>query len=166
MTDSNRWLLPEGIEEVLPPEAEALEILCRNILDQFSAWGYEQVMPPLIEFLDSLLTGTGEDLELQTFKITDQLTGRLMGVRADMTPQVARIDINRLQRQTPVRLCYLGTVLHTRPLGPGGTRAPLQVGAELYGHRAAYDAQAGTGQQDFDDLHGVRELHHENVVLA
>ncbi|MEJ2760253.1 MAG: ATP phosphoribosyltransferase regulatory subunit [Gammaproteobacteria bacterium] len=137
MAKSNPWLLPEGIEEVLPPRAEALEILCRKILDQFSTWGYEQVIPPLIEFLDSLLVGTGEDLELQTFKITDQLTGRLMGVRADITPQVARIDINRLQRETPVRLCYLGSVLRTRPSGPGGTRAPLQVGAELYGHAGA-----------------------------
>ena len=160
MTDSNRWLLPEGIEEVLPPEAEALEILCRNILDQFSAWGYEQVMPPLIEFLDSLLTGTGEDLELQTFKITDQLTGRLMGVRADMTPQVARIDINRLQRQTPVRLCYLGTVLHTRPLGPGGTRAPLQVGAELYGHAGAEsDAEIIALMLKTLQLSGVGNVH-------
>ena len=130
----NRWLLPEGIEEVLPPDATQLDALCRAFVDQFRSWGYELVMPPLIEYLESLLTGTGEDLELQTFKITDQLTGRMMGIRADTTPQVARIDAHFLKRETPARLCYLGTVLHTRPTGPGGTRAPLQVGAELYGH--------------------------------
>ena len=130
----NRWLLPEGIEEVLPPDAYQLDAMCRAFTDQFRAWGYELVMPPLIEYLESLLTGTGEDLELQTFKITDQLTGRMMGIRADTTPQVARIDAHNLKRDTPTRLCYVGSVLHTRPTGPGGTRAPLQVGAELYGH--------------------------------
>ena len=134
MTTSNPWLLPEGIEEILPPDAELLESLCRRILDHFATWGYELVMPPLVEFLESLLTGMGRDLDLQTFKITDQSTGRMMGVRADITPQVARIDINKLKRDVPTRLCYLGSVLHTRPAGPGGTRAPLQVGAELYGH--------------------------------
>jgi ATP phosphoribosyltransferase regulatory subunit len=160
MTKSNRWLLPEGIEEVLPPYAEALEVLCRKVLDQFSAWGYEQVIPPLIEYLDSLLTGTGEDLELQTFKITDQLTGRLMGVRSDITPQVARIDINRLQRETPVRLCYLGTVLHTRPAGPGGTRAPLHVGAELYGHAGAEsDAEIVALMLRTLQISGIRNVH-------
>lgn len=133
MTD-NRWLLPEGIEEILPPKAEELEQLNRRVLDLFSRWGYELVMPPLIEYLDSLLTGTGEDLGLQTFKLTDQLTGRTMGVRADMTPQVARIDAHILKSEFPTRLCYLGTVLHTRPGDHGGTRAPLQVGAELHGH--------------------------------
>lgn len=160
MTRSNRWLLPEGIEEVLPPDAEALEALCRNVLDQFSRWGYELVMPPLIEFLESLLTGTGEDLELQTFKITDQLTGRMMGVRADITPQVARIDINRLQRETPTRLCYIGTVLHTRPIGPGGTRAPLQVGAELYGHAGPEsDAEIVALMLKTLQAAGVRNVH-------
>jgi len=160
MMKSNRWLLPEGIEEVLPPHAEALEMLCRSVLDQFTAWGYEQVMPPLIEYLDSLLTGTGEDLELQTFKITDLLTGRLMGVRADITPQVARIDINRLQRETPARLCYLGTVLLTRPVGPGGTRAPLQVGAELYGHAGAEsDAEIVALMLKTLQISGIRNAH-------
>lgn len=134
MTKFNPWLLPEGIEEILPPDAAQLEALCRSILDHFSKWGYELVMPPFVEFLDSLLTGTGRDLDLQTFKITDQLTGRMMGIRADITPQVARIDINKLKREMPTRLCYVGTVLHTRPTDPGGTRAPLQIGAELYGH--------------------------------
>jgi ATP phosphoribosyltransferase regulatory subunit len=134
MTTKNRWLLPEGIEEILPPHAAQVESLCRRVLDLFNVWGYELVMPPLIEYLDSLLTGTGEDLDLQTFKLTDQLSGRSMGLRADMTPQVARIDAHILKSEFPTRLCYLGTVVHTRPGGHGGTRAPLQVGAELHGH--------------------------------
>jgi ATP phosphoribosyltransferase regulatory subunit len=134
---TERWLLPEGIDEVLPPQAAQLERLRRDILDLFHAWGYDLVIPPFIEYLDSLLTGTGTDLDLQTFKLTDQLTGRLMGVRADMTPQVARIDAHRLRRDVPVRLCYLGTVLRTRPEGFSGSRSPLQVGAELYGHGGA-----------------------------
>ncbi|MHB8473799.1 MAG: ATP phosphoribosyltransferase regulatory subunit [Gammaproteobacteria bacterium] len=131
---SNRWLLPEGIDEVLPLQAARLERLRRQLLDLYAGWGYELIMPPFIEYLDSLLTGTGNDLDLQTFKLTDQLTGRMMGVRADMTPQAARIDAHRLQRDTPVRLCYLGTVLRTRPDGFAGSRSPLQVGAELFGH--------------------------------
>lgn len=134
MLQNDRWLLPEGIEEVLPPQADQLEVLRRRLLDLFHVWGYELVIPPFIEYLESLLTGTGNDLDLQTFKLTDQITGRLMGVRADMTPQVARIDAHQLRRDVPSRLCYLGTVLHTRPQGHGATRSPLQVGAELYGH--------------------------------
>jgi len=132
--ENERWLLPEGVEEVLPAGAWRLELLRRRLLDLFSTWGYELVLPPFIEYLDSLLIGTGNDLDLQTFKLTDQLSGRLMGVRADMTPQVARIDAHHLKRETPTRLCYLGTVLRTRPEGHGGSRSPLQVGAELYGH--------------------------------
>ncbi|MGD9390366.1 MAG: ATP phosphoribosyltransferase regulatory subunit, partial [Thioalkalispiraceae bacterium] len=134
MSKSDRWLLPEGIEEVLPEKARRLEALRRSLLDTYSSWGYELVMPPFIEYLESLLTGTGHDLELQTFKLTDQLTGRMMGVRADMTPQVARIDAHQLKRETPTRLCYMGTVLHTRSDGFAGSRSPLQLGAELYGH--------------------------------
>jgi ATP phosphoribosyltransferase regulatory subunit len=134
MTITNRWLLPEGIEEILPPKAIQLEQMCREIIDLFTSWGYEFVIPPMIEYLESLLTGTGEDLDLQTFKLTDQLSGRLMGFRADITPQVARIDAHLLKRDIPTRLCYLGSVLHTRPGKSGETRAPLQVGAELYGH--------------------------------
>jgi ATP phosphoribosyltransferase regulatory subunit len=134
MIESKSWILPEGIEEILPPRAYELELLYRKIIDGFDAWGYELVMPPLVEYLDSLLTGTGEDLELKTFKITDQLTGRLMGIRADMTPQAARIDSSILKRETPVRLCYLGTTLHTRARTLVGTRMPMQVGAELFGH--------------------------------
>lgn len=129
-----RWLLPEGIEESLPADAARIERLRRTLLDLYRSWGYELVMTPLIEYLDSLLTGTGSELDLETFKLTDQLNGRLMGVRADITPQVARIDAHRLRRDVPVRLCYLARVLRTRPEGPGGTRSPLQVGAELYGH--------------------------------
>ena len=126
-----RWRLPDGVEELLPDEVAGIERLRRDILDLFHSWGYETVIPPLIEYLESLLTGTGNDLDLQTFKLTDQLTGRMMGVRADMTPQVARIDAHRLNREGPVRLCYLGSVLHTRPGIAGGTRSPIQVGAEL-----------------------------------
>jgi len=134
MMTTNRWLLPEGVEEILPPKAMELEHLCRTIIDLLSTWGYEFVIPPMIEYLESLLTGTGEDLDLKTFKLTDQLSGRLMGIRADMTPQVARIDAHLLKRDTPTRLCYLGSVLHTRPGKSGETRSPLQLGAELYGH--------------------------------
>lgn len=133
--NNERWLLPEGIEELLPPQAKRLEQLRRELLDLFTSWGYELVIPSLVEYLDSLLTGTGNDLELQTFKLTDQLNGRLMGVRADITPQVARIDAHRLlDRVGPVRLCYQGTVLHTRGDGLGGSRSFTQIGAELYGH--------------------------------
>ncbi len=130
----DRWLLPEGIEELLPDQAERLERLRRQLLDLFAGWGYRIVIPPIIEHLESLLVGTGRDLELQTFKLTDQLTGRLLGVRADMTPQVARIDAHRLKTTAPSRLCYVGPVLHTRPQGFARTRSPFQVGAELYGH--------------------------------
>jgi len=134
MAKTDRWLLPEGIDEVLPPEAQRLETLRRQLLDFYRGWGYELVIPPIIEFVDSLLTGTGNDLDLQTFKLTDQLSGKLMGVRADITPQVARIDAHQLKRDVPTRLCYIGTVLHTRPDGFAGSRSPLQVGLELYGH--------------------------------
>ena len=132
--NDERWLLPEGIDEVLPPEAWQLEGVRRRLLDLFRRWGYELVIPPFIEYLESLLTGTGRDLELQTFKLTDQLSGRLMGIRADITPQAARLDAHQLRRDEPTRLCYLGTVLHSRPDGFAGSRSPLQLGAELYGH--------------------------------
>jgi len=132
--NDERWLLPAGIDEVLPPQAAELESLRRALLDLYMSWGYELVIPPFIDYLDSLLTGTGRDLDLQTFKLTDQLSGRLLGVRADMTPQVARIDAHQLRREAPTRLCYLGTVLHTRGDGFAGTRSPLQIGAEIYGH--------------------------------
>ena len=130
----DRWLLPEGIEEALPPMAWRLERLRRRILDLYDRWGYDLVIPPLIEYTDSLLIGAGHDLELDTFKLVDQLSGRTLGLRADMSPQVARIDAHRLDRTGPVRLCYLGAVVHTRPGPLGGGRSPLQLGAELYGH--------------------------------
>jgi len=137
MTLNNRWVLPEGIEEVLPAQAIQLEGLRRRLIDMYTCWGYDLVMPPFVEYLESLLSGTGHDLDLQTFKITDQLTGRMMGIRADMTPQVARIEAHHLKQDTPTRLCYLGTVLHTRPQGFSASRSPLQIGAELYGHQAS-----------------------------
>jgi len=129
-----RWLLPEGVEEYLPQQAERLEAMRRELLNLFHSWGYELVIPPLIEYLESLLVGAGHDMDLETFKLIDQSTGRLMGVRADMTPQVARIDAHRLRREAPSRLCYLDTVLLTRQDGFARSRTPLQLGAELYGH--------------------------------
>jgi ATP phosphoribosyltransferase regulatory subunit len=131
---NDHWLLPEGIEEVLPPRAAALEELRRNLLDLYGRWGYELIIPPFVEYVESLLSSAGGDLDLKTFKITDQPTGRQLGIRADITPQAARIDAHQLRREYPSRLCYLGTVLHTRSDGFAGSRAPMQVGAELYGH--------------------------------
>jgi len=128
-----RWLLPEYIEDILPAEAARIEQLRRKILDLFFKHDYELVMPPLLEYMDSLLTGTGRDLELRTFKVVDQLSGRMMGLRADITPQVARIDAHLLNRKGVTRLCYCGSVLHTRPASPGATREPIQIGAERYG---------------------------------
>jgi len=133
MKKNEKWLLPQGIEEALPAEAAQLETLRRQILDVYASWGYQLVIPPTIDYLDSLLTGTGSDLDLQTFKLIDQMSGKSLGVRADMTPQVARIDAHHLKTEIS-RLCYMGTVLHTRPDGFAGSRSPIQVGAELYGH--------------------------------
>ncbi|MBL4820285.1 MAG: ATP phosphoribosyltransferase regulatory subunit [Gammaproteobacteria bacterium] len=134
MTSADRWLLPEGVEEILPEEAFTLESLRRQILDLYASWGYQLVITPLIEYLDSLLVGSSHDLDLHTFKLTDQLSGRMMGIRADMTPQVARIDAHCLNRTGPVRLCYADSVLHTRPRGLLTSRVPIRVGAELFGH--------------------------------
>jgi ATP phosphoribosyltransferase regulatory subunit len=131
---TNRWLLPDSVDEFLPPQAEALERLRRDLLDTFFSWGYELVIPPLIEYLESLLVGTGNDLDIETFKLIDQSTGRLLGLRADITPQAARIDAHRLSRKGPVRLCYLDPVVHTRRNGFASSRNPIQVGGELYGH--------------------------------
>jgi ATP phosphoribosyltransferase regulatory subunit len=127
------WVLPEYIEDILPLEAARLERLRRELLDLFRAQGYELVMPPLLEYLESLLTGTGHDLDLRTFKLVDQLSGRMMGVRADITPQVARIDAHLLNRKGVTRLCYCGSVLHALPASPGATRELIQIGAEIYG---------------------------------
>jgi len=129
-----RWLLPEYIEDILPAEAARIERLRRALLDLFAGAGYQLVMPPLLEYMDSLLTGTGHDLDVRTFKVVDQLSGRMMGLRADITPQVARIDAHLLNRKGVTRLCYCGSVLHTRPAGPAATREPIQIGAEIYGH--------------------------------
>lgn len=128
------WLLPESIADALPAEATRIEALRRNVLDLFRGRGYEFVMPPLLEYLESLLTGTGQDLKLRTFKLVDQLSGRTLGVRADITPQTARIDAHLLNHQGVTRLCYCGSVLHTLPASIGAGREPLQIGAELYGY--------------------------------
>ncbi|MFZ5528205.1 MAG: ATP phosphoribosyltransferase regulatory subunit [Pseudomonadota bacterium] len=131
---SSAWLLPEHIADVLPAQARRVEELRRVWLDAARGYGYELVMPPLLEHLDSLLTGTGHELDLRTFKLVDQLSGRTLGVRADATPQVARIDAHLLNREGLTRLCYCGPVLHTRPASPQASREPLQLGAEIYGH--------------------------------
>jgi ATP phosphoribosyltransferase regulatory subunit len=135
------WLLPENIADVLPSEARKIEELRRVILDNFRLYGYELVMPPMLEYVESLLPAAGNDMDLRTFKLVDQLSGRTMGVRADMTIQVARIDAHLLNRPSVTRLCYSGSVLHTRPSGLHATREPLQIGAEIYGH-AGLEADA------------------------
>jgi ATP phosphoribosyltransferase regulatory subunit len=131
------WVLPDHIADILPSEARHIEELRRELLDTARSYGYELVMPPQLEYLESLLTGTGEALDLQTFKLVDQLSGRTMGLRADTTPQVARIDAHLLNRNGVTRLCYCGPVLHTAPAKPHATREPLQLGAEIYGHAGA-----------------------------
>ena len=130
----NRWLLPEGISDLLPAEARDLEHLRRTLLDGYVRHGFELVLPPLVEYLDSLLTGQGGDLDLKTFKLVDQLSGQSLGVRADITPQVSRIDAHLLQHRSVNRLCYCASVLRTRPTGLEGSREPIQIGAEIYGH--------------------------------
>lgn len=135
MSFKDRWLLPEGIDELMPDQAAQLEILRRKLIDRMQSWGYKLVFPPLVEYLDSLLTGTGKPLDLQTFKLTDQMSGRLMGIRADITPQIARIAAHNLRDHNDVlRLCYIGNVLHALPRGQGTSRNPIQLGAEIYGH--------------------------------
>ena len=134
MIPMRNWLLPEFLEDVLPAEAERIELLRRRLLDLFKVHGYQYVIPPMLEYLESLITGVGHDLDLATFKVVDQLTGRLMGVRADITPQTARIDAHMLNNQGVSRLCYAGSVLRTNADGLAQTREPLQVGAELFGH--------------------------------
>lgn len=133
MTTLNHWQLPDGVEELLPTQAEAVESLRRALLDLYRSWGYRLVIPPLVEFTESLLVGLGEDLDLLTFKLTDQLSGRTLGIRADITPQVARIDAHSLAEEGVTRLCYAGSTLHTRAKTLLSSRSPIQVGAELYG---------------------------------
>ena len=127
------WLLPDGIDEVLPEQARFIEKSRRELLDLYNSWGYDLVIPPMVEFSESLLSGFGSDLDLVTFKLTDQLSGRMMGIRADITPQAARIDAHSLNRQGPSRLCYAGTVLQTKPRAPLESRAPISIGVELFG---------------------------------
>lgn len=172
------WVLPDHIADVLPSEARHIEEIRRDLLDIARCYGYELVMPPLLEHLESLLSGTGEALDLQTFKLVDQLSGRMLGLRADSTPQVARIDAHLLNRRGVTRLCYCGPVLHTRPSGPHATREPLQYGAEIYGHQGleadleiltlALDAfkqtQIGSIGVDMADARIVRSLL-EGLVL-
>ena len=136
MNDTKRWLLPDGVEEILPSDAGKLESIRRELLDLYKSWGYQFVITPLVEYLDSLLVGSSHDLDLQTFKITDQLSGRMMGIRADITPQVARIDAHCLDKEGPVRLCYSDNVLHSKPRGIMTSRVPIKIGAELYGDRS------------------------------
>jgi len=153
-----RWLLPEAIEDVLPAEAWQVESLRRRLLDLFRRHGYQYVIPPLLEYVESLLTGSGRDLDLRTFKLVDQLSGRTLGIRADITPQVARIDAHLLNRSGVTRLCYCGSVLHTLPAGPTASRQPLQIGVELYGH-------AGT-EADAEILRLMAEALQLSGVLA
>lgn len=133
MSKVERWLLPDGIEEILPREARHVEHLRRQLLDLFHGWGYDLIIPPMVEFTDSLLIGQGQDVDLLTCKVTDQISGRSMGIRADITPQAARIDAHSLKRDGINRLCYAGHVMYNKPKQPLGTRTPIQVGVELFG---------------------------------
>lgn len=133
MTYADRWLLPDGIEEILPHEARPIELLRRRLLELYRTWGYDMVIPPLLEYTDSLLIGLGRDVDLLTFKVTDQLSGRTLGLRADITPQIARMDAHSYKREGANRLCYAGHVVHTKPKNPLATRTPIQAGVELYG---------------------------------
>lgn len=167
----HNWRLPDGVEEVLPPGARALELLRRRVLDLFDAWGYEYVVPPMIEYLDALLVGSGSDLELQTFRMVDQLSGRMLGIRADMTSQAARIDAHSLRTDATQRLCYAGTVVHANPQGILESRVPLMAGAEIYG-AAGLDADAEVIVLMIEALrlagieHPVIELGHVGIFRA
>ena len=153
------WLLPENIADVLPAQARRIEELRRALLDRARAYGFELVMPPLLEHLESLLSGTGRELDLRTFKLVDQLSGRMLGLRADTTPQAARIDAHLLNREGVTRLCYCGPVLHTRPAGLAATREPLQFGAEIFGH-TGLEADLEAAELALDGLMaaGARDL--------
>lgn len=160
MATVDRWLLPDGIEEVLPPEAARIEAARRQVLDLFQRWGYEFVVTPHIEYLESLLTGAGQDLDLRTFKVTDPLSGRQMGFRADITPQVARIDAHTLRREGPSRLCYAGSVLHAKPRALTTSRSPIQLGAELYGDASpASDIEVISLLVEMLELAAVPDVH-------
>nr|WP_298172217.1 ATP phosphoribosyltransferase regulatory subunit [uncultured Pseudomonas sp.] len=160
MATVDRWLLPDGIEEVLPPEAARIETARRQVLDLFQRWGYEFVVTPHIEYLESLLTGAGQDLDLRTFKVIDPLSGRQMGFRADITPQVARIDAHSMRREGPSRLCYAGSVLHAQPRPLTTSRSPIQLGAELYGDASpASDVEVISLLVDTLELAQVPDVH-------
>ncbi len=160
MATVDRWLLPDGIEEVLPPEAARIEAARRQVLDLFQRWGYEFVVTPHIEYLESLLTGAGQDLDLRTFKVIDPQTGRQMGFRADITPQVARIDAHTLRREGPNRLCYAGSVLHAQPRALTTSRSPIQLGAELYGDASpASDVEVISLLLEMLELAAVPDVH-------
>lgn len=167
----SKWLLPENLADILPAEARRIEELRRDLLDLYRTYGFELVAPPLVEYLDSLLTGTGGDLNLRTCKLVDQLSGRTLGVRADMTPQVSRIDAHLLNRDGVTRLCYCGTVLHARPSGLLSDRELLQIGAELFGH-AGVEADIEIIQLAFQSVeragvsHARLDLNHPGVVHA
>lgn len=168
---SRAWLLPEQIADVLPSQARRIEELRRRLIDGARSYGFELVMPPLLEHLESLLSGTGHSLDLKTFKLVDQLSGRTLGLRADTTPQVARIDAHLLNRQGVARLCYCGPVLHTRADGVQGSREPLQFGAEIYGH-AGLEADLEVIDLALDGLRGagiddvMLDLGHARIVRA
>mgnify|MGYP000433386245 FL=1 len=167
MTVSDRWLLPDGVEDILPPLAGRIESLRRDVMDTCQRWGYQLVIPPLIEYLESLFTGTGNDLELQTFKLTDQLTGRMMGVRADMTPQAARIDAHTLGQEGITRLCYAGHVLHTRPRHMQTGRTPIQAGCELFGSGSeAADMEVSSLLLDTLRVAGLPRIHLDLAHVA
>src|SRR5579862_4115730 len=155
-----KWLLPEYIEDILPEPTRRIEALRRAMLDLFALHGYQLVLPPMLEYVESLLTGTGHDLDLRTFKLVDQLSGRTLGVRADITPQVARIDAHLMNRKGVNRLCYAGSVLHTLPAGLNRTREPLQIGAEIYGH-AGIESDLEVQRLMLDALHlaGIDQVH-------
>lgn len=160
MTVSDRWLLPDGVDELLPQNARVVEQLRRRLLDNISNWGYELISPPMIEFLESLLTGTGNDLNLQTLKVTDQLSGRLMGVRADITPQAARIDAHSLRQQGVTRLCYADAVIHARPAHLLTNRCPMQIGCELFGEASLVaDVEVISLMLDTLKLAGLEKVH-------
>ena len=160
MTQAERWMLPDGIAEILPADAKRVETLRRNLLDLYHRWGYEMIIPPMVEFADSLLIGMGRDVDLRTFRVTDQLSGRSLGIRADITPQAARIDSHSFPRSGANRLCYAGQVLYTRPRTPMGPRAPIQIGAELYGvHSLQGDIEVISLMVETLHLAGIREIH-------
>ncbi|WP_105102800.1 ATP phosphoribosyltransferase regulatory subunit [Microbulbifer pacificus] len=160
MTQAERWMLPDGIAEILPADAKRVETLRRNLLDLYHRWGYEMIIPPMVEFTDSLLIGMGRDVDLRTFRVTDQLSGRSLGIRADITPQAARIDSHSFPRSGANRLCYAGQVLYTRPRTPMGPRAPIQIGAELYGVESLQgDIEVISLMLETLATAGIREIH-------